>query len=279
MHPGIFRDALTLIAGVLTGVLSAAFGVGGAVVSTPAIRALGASATIAIGTTLPSILPSAVSGTLRYTRDRLIEWRVVGWTAPFGMVSAVGGSLLSKVVPGNGHWLMLLTAGLLGFTAWRMARQPDAAEPTDGPHAAAETDREMLPFLPPGADSRRDGPLVLAAIGIGAGLLSGLLGIGGGVVMVPAFSEIVGIPLKASIATSLACVGLLATPGTITHGLLGDINWTFALFLAVGVVPGARLGAALAIRAGHRRLRLSVAAFLGATAILYAAGEISALVR
>ena len=53
MHPGILRDLLTLIAGLFTGVLSAAFGVGGAVVSTPAIRALGASATIAIGTTLP----------------------------------------------------------------------------------------------------------------------------------------------------------------------------------------------------------------------------------
>jgi uncharacterized membrane protein YfcA len=279
MHPGILRDALTLIAGIVTGVLSAAFGVGGAVVSTPAIRALGASATIAIGTTLPSILPSAVSGTMRYTRDRLIEWRVVWWTAPFGMASAVGGSLLSKVVPGNGHWLMLLTAGLLGFTAWRMARQPDAAEPSDTARAEAETDREMLPLHTTAHDALRDGPVVLAAIGIGAGLLSGLLGIGGGVVMVPAFSEIVGIPLKASIATSLACVGLLATPGTITHGLLGDINWTFALFLAIGVIPGARLGAALAIRAGHRRLRLSVAVFLGATAVLYAAGEISALIR
>ena len=279
MHPGILRDALTLLAGVVTGVLSAAFGVGGAVVSTPAIRALGASATIAIGTTLPSILPSAISGTLRYTRDRLINFRVVWWTAPFGMASAVGGSLLSKVVPGNGHWLMLLTAGLLGFTAWRMGRQPDAAAPSDGPpDTTAETDREMLPVHAT-EHELRDGPLMLAAIGVGAGLLSGLLGIGGGVVMVPAFSEIVGLPLKASIATSLACVGLLATPGTITHGLLGDINWTFALFLAIGVIPGARLGAALAIRAGHRRLRLSVAAFLGATAVLYAAGEISALIK
>ena len=279
MHPGILRDALTLIAGVMTGVLSAAFGVGGAVVSTPAIRALGASATIAIGTTLPSILPSAISGTLRYTRDRLIEWRVVWWTAPFGMVSAIGGSLLSKVVPGNGHWLMLLTAGLLGFTAWRMARQPDAPAPSgDDPHAEAETDREMVPTHPAPHD-RHDSPIVLAMIGIGAGLLSGLLGIGGGVVMVPAFSEIAGIPLKASIATSLACVGLLATPGTITHALLGDINWTFALFLAIGVIPGARLGAALAIRAGHRLLRVSVAVFLGGTAVLYAAGEIKALVK
>ena len=59
MHAGLLRDVLTLAVGVVTGVLSAAFGVGGAVVSTPGIRALGATAFIAVGTTLPSILPSA----------------------------------------------------------------------------------------------------------------------------------------------------------------------------------------------------------------------------
>jgi uncharacterized membrane protein YfcA len=277
MHPGILRDVLTLIAGVFTGVLSAAFGVGGAVISTPAIRALGASATVAIGTTLPSILPSALSGTLRYTRDQLIEWRVVRWTAPFGMVSAVGGSLLSKEVPGDGHWLMLLTAALLGFTAWRMARtgQDDAA---DDRRAEADTDREMA-SVETRVHARRDRPAVLGAIGVGAGLLSGLLGVGGGIVMVPAFTEVAGIPLKAAIATSLACVGLLALPGTVTHAILGDIDWRFAFWLAIGVVPGARLGAALAIRAGSTRLRLAVAVFLGGTAVLYAAGEIAALFK
>jgi len=49
--------------------MSAAFGVGGATISTPAIRALGASAFVAVGTTLPSILPSAAAGTLRYMRE------------------------------------------------------------------------------------------------------------------------------------------------------------------------------------------------------------------
>src|SRR5437764_9056092 len=93
---------LALGAGVLTGMLSAAFGVGGAVISTPAIRALGVSAIFAIGTTLPSIFPSAGSGTARYVREHLIDWKAVRWTAPAGIVAAVGGSLLSHVVPGNG---------------------------------------------------------------------------------------------------------------------------------------------------------------------------------
>src|ERR1700704_6579397 len=105
MDPGLLRDALTVGVGLMTGVLSAAVGVGGAVLSTPGIRLLGASAFVAVGTPLPSILPSAVSGTLRYARDGLIDWHVVVWTAPVGAASAVLGSLASHAVPGDGHWL------------------------------------------------------------------------------------------------------------------------------------------------------------------------------
>src|SRR5438552_6689699 len=105
MHAGLLRDVLTLVLGLLTGIMSAAFGVGGATISTPGIRALGASAFVAVGTTLPAILPSAVSGALRYVRKQLIDWHVVWLTAPIGMAAAVLGSLTSHVVPGNGHWL------------------------------------------------------------------------------------------------------------------------------------------------------------------------------
>ena len=257
MEPGVLRDALTLVLGLATGVMSALFGVGGAVVSTPGIRALGASAVVAVGTTLPSIIPGAISGTSRYVREGFIRWRVVRWAAPFGIAASVGGSLLSKAVPGDGHWLMVLTAALLGWTAWRMAKRPDAV----GAHEHVE----------------RDSPSTLAVTGAAAGLLSGLLGVGGGIVMVPAFSEVVGLPLKTSIATSLACVAMFAVPGTITHAALGDIDWRFALLLAAAVVPGARLGAHLTIRTADERLRTVVAVFLGAIAIVYAVGELVAL--
>ena len=66
MEPGLARDALTLLLGFTTGVLSALFGIGGAIVSNPGLRALGAAPLVAVGTTLPSILPGAISGTLRY---------------------------------------------------------------------------------------------------------------------------------------------------------------------------------------------------------------------
>jgi uncharacterized membrane protein YfcA len=271
MDPGPLRDGLTLLAGAATGTMSGLFGVGGAVISTPAIRALGASATVAVGTTLPSIIPGAASGTARYVREQLIDARIVAWTAPAGVVAAVVGSRLSESVPGNGHILMLLTAALLGFSAWRTYASGNRGEVD--PESDAEVSDLHLPV-----HEGRPSPGRFIGIGTTAGMLSGLLGVGGGIVMVPAFTQLARVPLKAAIATSLACVAIFAIPGTITHAIQGDIDWRFALLLAGGVVPGARIGAALTVRADSARLRVVVAIFLGATAVLYAAGELLALV-
>ena len=266
MDPGPLRDLLTLLAGIGTGVMSAAFGVGGGVVSTPAVRLLGLGAELAIGTTLPSILPSALSGSLRYAREGLVDWHAVRLTVPAGVAASVGGSVLAHELPGDGHLLMIATALLLAFTASRMARPRRETGPAEvaGPSAPAEE--------PPHPTLR------LVAVGTVAGLLSGLLGIGGGVVMVPGFTELARIPLKTAIATSLVCVGTFAIPGTLTHHLLGGVVWwPWAALLAIGVVPGARVGAALAIRATDARLRRAVALFLGLIALLYLGGEVSAL--
>jgi uncharacterized membrane protein YfcA len=107
--------------------------------------------------------------------------------------------------------------------------------------------------------------------------LSGLLGIGGGVIMVPAFSQIAKIPVKASIATSLVCVGLFAIPGTITHAYKGEVDWRVAALLVVGAIPGAQIGARLTIRAADMRVRRTVGIFLGVTAILYFIEELASL--
>jgi uncharacterized membrane protein YfcA len=252
--------AITLLVGVATGVLSGMFGIGGAVVSTPAIRALGATALQAIGSTLPSILPSSISGSLRYRREQMILPRVVVITSLFGAPASVVGSRLSGAVPGNGHALMILTAALVAYTAYR------TAFPT-----VRTLERSGLPL--------QDEPWRLALIGVAAGALSGLLGIGGGILMVPAFSAWVGIPLKETIATSLACVGIFAIPGTLTHWYLGHIDWTFAAALSIGVIPGARLGARFTINAADKMLRYSVGAALGIISLVYGIGEVVALIR
>ena len=222
MDTGLARDAATAALGVVTGALSGAFGVGGAVLSTPGIRALGVAPLVAIGSTLPSVLPSAISGSLRYHRERLIDWRAVRLTLPTGLVAAIAGAALSDVVPGDGHMLMVVTASLLAFTAYRMYASARRSQKT------TDADEEV---------PEKETPLSFALVGSMAGLFSGLLGIGGGVVMVPAFHSIAGMKVKAAIATSLVCVAGFAVPGTVTHAIKGNIDWRVAAALTLFVIP------------------------------------------
>jgi uncharacterized membrane protein YfcA len=262
---GLPRDALALLVGFLTGMLSALFGIGGAIVSNPGLRVLGAAPLVAVGTTLPSILPGAISGTLRYRREGLIDWRLIAPAAAAGLLAVVGGSLLSHALPGQGHLLLLAIAVLLAFTAWRTAFTALTGEPGNHPEP---------PVPRPAPRHQR---WLAAGIGLVAGLLSGLLGIGGGVIMVPAYTELLSLSLKSAIATSLVCVGIFAVPATITHGFLGDVDRRLAILLVVGVVPGAQVGAALTIRTAERRLRLAVGVFLALVAIVYFVTETRAL--
>jgi len=271
MDVGPLRDLLTVVLGVGTGVLSGLFGVGGGVISQPGMRLLGLEPLIVVGTALPIIIPGAASGAVRFVREGLVRWPAVVATVPVGLVAAVAGSVVAERVPGDGHLLQLMTAGLLGLSSYRMAHIPAPLPPGE---PRAETDAPESPSGPP---EGRGTPARYATIGVVAGFLSGLLGIGGGVIMVPAFVQLVRMEVKAAIATSLVCVGAFAIPGSITHALLDHIDGRVALALVLGVVPGARLGAALTIRATDRRLRVTVASFLGATAVLYAAGELVAL--
>ena len=253
---------LIVALGFVTGVVSGMFGVGGATISTPGIRALGATPFEGVGSTMPSILPSAITSTIRYRKAGLIHWRIVGWTAAAGAVFAVAGALLSRVIPGGGHLLMIATALILGVNALNMARTPRVRlDEPEAPHPA---------HLAP--------PAKLLGIGTLSGLLSGLLGLGGGVVMVPLFARWVRLSVKESVAASIACVGIIAVPGIITHQLLGNINWVYALGLSIAVIPGAWLGASLAIRAQEQTLRIIVAVALGLVAVSYAVAETIALV-
>jgi uncharacterized membrane protein YfcA len=251
--------------------------VGGAIVSTPVIRALGATPLHAVGSTIPSVLPSAISGTLRYRREGFVWMRVAAWVGCVGIPATVAGALLSDVIPGDGHPLMILTAAFVGFNAYRVSRPVPAADTpsTISAEGAADAAPGVEILSHPGAV--RAEWWRLSITGAAAGGLSGLLGIGGGVLMVPMFTGWMRIPLKEAIATSLACVGILAIPGMITHLALGHIDWLYALPLCVGVVPGARIGAHLAITTSDNAMRILVGTVLGVIAIAYGVAELLAI--
>lgn len=87
--------------------------------------------------------------------------------------------------------------------------------------------------------------LALVGIGIVAGFLSGLFGVGGGVVVVPALMAFAGMDQRRASATSLVAIAPAAVVGAVTYAVQGEVHWLAALTLAVGSVVGAPLGARL----------------------------------
>jgi uncharacterized membrane protein YfcA len=118
---------------------------------------------------------------------------------------------------------------------------------------------------------------VLVAIGAAAGLYSGFLGLGGGFVIVPALMRWCGMPVKRAIGTSLLTIAVLAIPGTLAHWYLGNIDWALAAWLALGVVPGAVIGARLTERASDRAVRFAFAVMLGVVGVWLAASQLLGL--
>jgi uncharacterized protein len=247
---------LGILSGFVSGVMSGAVGVGGAILTTPAVQVLlGAPPLVAVGTPLPAIFPTALTGAQAYRRAGQIDYRALAWAAPPGAVAAAGGAALTKVV--DAHVLLLVTAGLIAWQAVRVGWGKPVVEP-------------------PGRRAR-PAAAALAATGLGAGFASGLLGIGGGVVMVPVMTGLLHMPLKRVIGTSLVVISVMVVPGTIVHALLGHINWAIFLWLTIGVIPGAAIGSRWTIRASERTLRMVVGGFLLAVAAAYGALEIHQL--
>ena len=91
--------------------------------------------------------------------------------------------------------------------------------------------------------------------------------------MVPLLAGWLGMPLKRALGTSLLAIVALVLPGTVVHALLGHVDVGIASALAVGAVPGARLGAALALGARERTLRLIVGGGLLAISVGYAVDQ------
>ena len=246
---------LTVLVGLAAGILSGLFGVGGGIVMTPGLTALGGIAPIiAVATPLPVILPTAAVGAFTYHRAGEVDIRAAAWISLTGSAASAVGALLTQVV--NARLLLVATAALLAWQSVQILRG-----------RSRTTDVSELPIP----------AWTLALVGVAAGLLSGLLGIGGGLVIVPALAGMLGVPLKRALGTSLVAVVVLVIPGTIVHAALGNIDWAAALFLVLGSLPGARLGATVALGTKERTLRLMVGSFLALVAVVYGIQQVVAL--
>jgi uncharacterized membrane protein YfcA len=252
------QAAVGVLIGLVSGILSGLFGVGGGIVMTPGLQfLLGAPPIVALATPLPVILPTAITGAYTYGRAKELDTHAAAWIAGPGIVGAIAGSWLTDVV--NTRLLLVVTALLMAYQGIGILRGAR-----------------------PGRASRRhhEGtPLIYAGIGAAAGLISGLLGIGGGLIMVPLLAGALGMPLKRALGTSLLAIAVLVIPGTIVHASLGHIDWAIFAVVTIGAVPGARIGARLALGTKERTLRILVGSFLLVVALAYGASQAAALVR
>jgi uncharacterized protein len=249
---------LGVLTGLVAGVMSGLFGIGGGTVMTPAVQVLlGTPPIIALATPLPAIFPTAITGAWTYRQGGQLDERAAAWIVGPGVLGAIVGAALTDVI--DTDLLLVVTALLLAREAVKIlqgaARREAACEPSEGT------------------------PMQLAGIGLAAGFVSGLLGVGGGIIIVPLLSGILRMPLKRALGTSLLAIVALVIPGTIVHAALGHIDWAIFAALTVGAVPGARIGARLALGTRERTLRLLVGSFLLVVAIAYGAGEVVRLVQ
>ena len=253
--------AIAVLIGFGAGVLSGVFGVGGGIAMTPGVQVLlGAPPIIALATPLPVILPTAAVGAWRYHRAGEVNTRAAVWMGASGAAAAGLGALATKVI--QPHLLLLATAALLGWQAASILRG-----------AATRTGASAEPATPATSTTR------FVIVGVAAGLISGLLGIGGGLVMVPLMAGWLRMPLKQALGTSLLAITAIVIPGTIVHAALGHIDWALAGALTLGAVPGARVGAGLAIGARERTLGVAVGSFLLLAAVAYGLSELWHLLK
>ena len=250
------NGALAVASGFVAGLLSGLFGVGGGIVMTPAIQILiGAAPIVALATPLPAIFPTAATGAWTYRASGELDERAALWIAFPGIAAAAAGAALTKVV--NTHLLLVVTAALLGYQGANILRGKSTGSRRAGRAAGAQ----------------------YVATGLFAGFVSGLLGVGGGLVMVPLLAGVFGMPLKRALGTSLLAIVVLVIPGTIVHAGLGHIDWAICAGLAIGAVPGARVGAGIALGSRERDLRILVGSFLLLVAIAYGTSELVSLTR
>jgi uncharacterized protein len=111
----------------------------------------------------------------------------------------------------------------------------------------------------------------LLAIGIGGGVLSGLLGVGGGIVMVPLLVLWAGYAQREAHAISLGAIIPISVAGIATYGVAGEVRWWYALGLAAGSIVGARIGAGFLAKIDERLLKVVFGTFLLGVAVLLGA--------
>ena len=253
--------------GAIVGLLLALTGAGGGILAVPLLvfaLHLGLAEAAPIGL-LAVGLAAAMSAALGL-RDRIVRYRAAMLMGGFAMALAPLGVAAAQRVPNAP--LTIAFAAVLVVSAWRMwQRAQHALHPHVDAHAQA-----ALPCVVDARDGRlvwtRPCAQALAFTGVVAGLLSGLLGVGGGFVIVPALTRFTELSARSIVATSLAVIALASIGGVSAAAWKGTIAWEIALPFAIGSVLASLLARVIARHVAGPRLQQGFAVVSACVAVL-----------
>lgn len=248
--------ALGLVIGVLLGLL----GAGGSILAVPAlVYGAGQPLSSAVPTSLLVVGVSAVAAVVPRIRARQVQWRIAAVVGGSGVPAAFAGTAVNRAL--DPQVVMLGFAVVMVVAAIRMLRE----QPEVGGDCA----------LPGGGVNWRGCLPKAVGAGLAVGFLTGLFGVGGGFLIVPALVLLLGLAMPVAVGTSLLVVGVNSAAGFTAHAGTEDIDFGLAAVFTGAAVAGSLLAARFATRLPAHRLRhwfawlvLAVAAFVAVRAVL-----------
>lgn len=234
----------------VAGVFGSMLGVGGGIIMVPMLSlAFGVPIKVAIATSIVCVIATSSMAQTAFVSRGMTNIRLGMLLEVATAVGAVAGGVTAVLI--DGRVLQFCFVAVLVYIAWHMNRR-------GGNVTSARTGVLEAHYYDPAA--RRDVPYGVrrtrlgSVLSLGAGNVSGLLGVGGGAFKVPIMNLVMGVPLKAAIATSNLMIGVTAASGAAIFYGRGYMDPYYAVPAALGILVGARLGPRLAVRLSARAL-------------------------
>jgi uncharacterized protein len=233
----VIGAGLALLVGFVLGLL----GGGGSVLTVPIlIYALHVPVKPAIAASLCVVGLVAFIGFLSHVRQRTVAVRVAMIFGPFAVATSYGAARMAKHIPGHVQLVLFAVVGLAGSVM--MFRGTFRKRP--------ETEAVVYEFIP---DRRTVVFLILQ--GIGVGLLTGLIGVGGGFLIVPALVLVEKLPMRLAVGTSLLVISMNAMSGFAGYAGTVPIDWNLVVWFTATAALGSIIGTMVSKRVPQQHLR------------------------
>ena len=270
MNPWEFTATVAVIS-FFGGLLGSLVGVGGGIVVVPALTLLlGVDIRTAIAASIVAVIATSCGAGAAYVRERITNMRLGMVLEIATVLGALSGAYLTLLL--SGRWLFILFGAVMAYTAWSMSRKKKAAATTPPPDdPLADTLRLHSSYHDKALGTEVSYRVSRTKLGLAvsylAGVVSALLGIGGGVFKVPVMNLGMGLPVKVCTATSNFMIGVTAASSAAVYFMRGDVRPFIAAPVAVGVLLGAKTGARLLGRMRSEHVKLAFVVVLAASAL------------